>query len=496
LSPNRVYLELLLSKAIKTDENGNWIIEAEASNEDLDFDGQKVLQRALLDSKDYFLQHGIISYDHRHLRADPDDPNWSPEKYIIGEPIGVTKQGKKTFVKAKLYKSSPIARQIVAKLKDGSTRIKTSIGGRNPQIASTWDQKLGRRIQKVVKVLWDELAITFKPVNQTLAPVELSSAAFVKSLQAGFATDASAKTGGGAMITEDLEGTKKPKIWAVVMGMINGDIPGEEEAKQLLKDRGCSAEEADEILRSLIADRGKIRQEVEKMDSELLKAFDESMETLEKSIKTGNGKKDTKTDAVAEKGYADEPPEETVSSDSDEDEYEEGEDGDEDEEMEEENEEEEEEKKAVPSKPSKKKKIMKSLYEEVQDNNKDFLDVTPFLQNLTKSLSKRLDAINERISSMEQVQKSIGNGVLNTGHVLKSIADTPAPRQAVLSRQQRTFLDSNGKEAIMTRGEIITKAQLAVQDGKMSIDDAGVLEERLNKGLPISDANLRLLKSM
>lgn len=495
-----MYLELLLSKAIKTDENGNWIIETEASNEDLDFEGQEVLQRALLDSKDYFLRNGVISYDHRHLRADPDDPNWSPEKYIIGEPIDVTKQGKKTFVKAKLYKSNPIARQIVAKLKDGSTRIKASIGGRNPQIASEWDQKLGRRIQKVVKVLWDELALTFKPVNQTLAPVELSSAAFVKSLRAGFTSDAAMKTGGGAMITEDLEGAKKPKTWAIVMGLINGDITDEDEARRLLKDRGCSAEEVDEILRSLIVDRGKIRQEVEKMDSELLKAFDESMETLEKSIKASKGNKDKKeaktdarADAVAEQGYADEPPEGTISSD--EDEYEEGEIGEENEEMEEEEGEEEGEI-ISPQKSPKKKKIRKSLYKEVQDNNEDFLEVTPFLRDLTKSLSKRLDAINERIASMEQIQKSIGNGVLNTGHVLKSIADTPAPRQAVLSRQQRTFLDSNGKEAIMTRDEIIMKAQRAVQDGKLSIDDAGILEERLNKGLPISDANLRLLKSM
>ncbi len=57
---NRIYLDLVMSKSVSTDEHGNYIIEAEASNENLDFDGQVVLQRALLDSKDYFLKNGIL----------------------------------------------------------------------------------------------------------------------------------------------------------------------------------------------------------------------------------------------------------------------------------------------------------------------------------------------------------------------------------------------------------------------------------------------------
>ena len=89
MNNDRIYLELRLTKSIETDDNGNVIFEAEASNEELDFDEQVVLKQALLDSKEYFLANGVISYDHRHLRPDASDPHWTPEKYIIGEPIAV-----------------------------------------------------------------------------------------------------------------------------------------------------------------------------------------------------------------------------------------------------------------------------------------------------------------------------------------------------------------------------------------------------------------------
>jgi hypothetical protein len=65
-----VFLNLVIRKsnAEKTDENGNFIFEVEASNENLDLQGQVVLQRALLGSKDHFIDEGIISYDHLHKR--------------------------------------------------------------------------------------------------------------------------------------------------------------------------------------------------------------------------------------------------------------------------------------------------------------------------------------------------------------------------------------------------------------------------------------------
>lgn len=253
----RIYLELQLQKSIQTDSNGNYIIRVEASNEDLDHDKQITLQRALLDSADYFLKNGIVSYDHRHLKADPGDSDWNPEKYIIGEPIDVEVQRKdgKTFVKALLYKSNAIVQEIIKKIKDGSTRIKASIGGKRPKVEKGFDSKSKRFLEKITSVQWDELAITFKPVNQTLSPV-----AFIKSLQAGYETDSAKITGGQALIPEDLEGVKRNKknITAIIMALTFGDIKNLDEAKQFLKNRGYSVGEGDRILKKIIQKKAHI----------------------------------------------------------------------------------------------------------------------------------------------------------------------------------------------------------------------------------------------
>ena len=140
MDSERIYVELKLAKSIDTDEHGNYVVWAEASNENLDFDDQVVMQRALIESQDYFLENGVISYDHRHLKASPGESDWNPEKYIIGEPMEVKKQGGKTLVKAKLYRSSDLAQEIVKKLESGSTRIKTSVGGENPKSRRTGTQ--------------------------------------------------------------------------------------------------------------------------------------------------------------------------------------------------------------------------------------------------------------------------------------------------------------------------------------------------------------------
>jgi hypothetical protein len=43
-----------LNKALQRDADGNVIFTVEASNESLDLEGQRVLQSALLGTKDYF----------------------------------------------------------------------------------------------------------------------------------------------------------------------------------------------------------------------------------------------------------------------------------------------------------------------------------------------------------------------------------------------------------------------------------------------------------
>ena len=52
----------VLIKGVK--EDGEMIIYAEASNEGLDQEGETVLQKALMENKYYYLDHGVISWNH------------------------------------------------------------------------------------------------------------------------------------------------------------------------------------------------------------------------------------------------------------------------------------------------------------------------------------------------------------------------------------------------------------------------------------------------
>ena len=153
---NEVFLNLVIRKSHDegTDENGNYIFEVEASNENLDLQKQVVLQRALVGSTDHFLKNGVVSFDHLHKRRGPDGQVISDPSMIIGEPIEVRTEGAKTIVKGKLYKSNPIARDIIQKLKDGSTRIRASVGGIFPRVLK--DAKTG--IEKITSVIWNAMS--------------------------------------------------------------------------------------------------------------------------------------------------------------------------------------------------------------------------------------------------------------------------------------------------------------------------------------------------
>ena len=86
---NVFFLDMTIRKSSqeKTDEYGNYIFEVEASNENLDLQGQIVLQRALLDSRDHFLRNGVISLDHLHKRKGPNGEVISDTTMVIGVPV-------------------------------------------------------------------------------------------------------------------------------------------------------------------------------------------------------------------------------------------------------------------------------------------------------------------------------------------------------------------------------------------------------------------------
>ena len=132
---DQVFLQMELKKgSLGTDENGNWVFDVEASNENLDFEDQRILQNALLNSKEYFLTNGVVSKDHLHQRARKGGKILFDESYVIGEPKKVYVQDGKVRVQGCLYKSNEYAQEFAKLLNDNSTRVKASVGGLFPKV--------------------------------------------------------------------------------------------------------------------------------------------------------------------------------------------------------------------------------------------------------------------------------------------------------------------------------------------------------------------------
>ena len=174
------------------EENGKWIVYLQASNEMRDQDGEMVEVGALQKAADYYLSHGVISWDHKHKATH--DPG-----FIIGEPLDVKFTGdRKTLVKGFLYQANDIAQKVWKNIQSGAQKLGASIGGGILQKSES----------NIKRVVWDETAITHRPVNDgTLGNVQMVPfAAFAKALMAGSGVNASDFTGGRALIPESLQG--------------------------------------------------------------------------------------------------------------------------------------------------------------------------------------------------------------------------------------------------------------------------------------------------
>ncbi len=179
----------VLLKAVEEDDK--WNVYLEASNEVRDQEKEVTLMKALKEVSDYYLTHGVISYDHKHKELN--DPG-----FIIGEPVDLSfTKDNRTLIKGFLYKENKIAQSLWQNLLSNSTRFGSSIGG----------YILQKSKDKVIsKVYWDETAITHKPVNDATQGLvsTLPFEEFMKALFAGQGVNAEAFTGGRALTPENL----------------------------------------------------------------------------------------------------------------------------------------------------------------------------------------------------------------------------------------------------------------------------------------------------
>lgn len=92
-------------KARPQEANGRRIVEVEASCEAVDFDGDVVLQKALLDSAASFVASGHLDIDHlSEFGARIGIPD--PSSYIVGRPLEVRAgPGRTTFVVGEISRS-------------------------------------------------------------------------------------------------------------------------------------------------------------------------------------------------------------------------------------------------------------------------------------------------------------------------------------------------------------------------------------------------------
>ena len=311
---NTIYLDLEIRKSKgKVDDFGNYLFEVEASNENLDLQNQIVLQNALMESKEEFLRGGVISYNHLHKRKGEQGNVIADDSMIIGEPIDVQfdEATKKTIVKGKLYATNEKAKDIIKMLKAGSTRVRASVGGIFPKVIK--NVKTG--VEKITHVLWNDLALTTMPVNNTVGYAvfakSMTATQFVeslpieikKSLCAGYNTDSATTTGGQALIPEDTNtktidatetaqtlkaNTPDADIQEAVAGLVEmlnrGRVNGKQDAADYLVAHGVPKEKTREIIAELI-DQGGLM---------IKKSFSDSVASLLKSLvgRSGNGDDD------------------------------------------------------------------------------------------------------------------------------------------------------------------------------------------------------------
>ena len=185
---------------IKGEEHaGRWDVFLEASNEGIDQEGEVLIRKALELSKDYFLEMGILSWDHKHKQT-------GQPQFIIGEPseVAFTESPSRTLVKGWLYQKNKIAQQVWDNIQSDASKLGASVGG--GILKKSADEK-HPDIGVISRVIWDETALTHKPVNTgTFGHVSvIPFPEFAKALMAGSGTDAASYTGGRALTGESMD---------------------------------------------------------------------------------------------------------------------------------------------------------------------------------------------------------------------------------------------------------------------------------------------------
>ena len=154
----------------QADEAAPWLIYIKASTPRVDFENERIPQRALKQAADYFLENGKITWEHL------DQQHRHDASVIIGEPMAVEFPADgSTLVQARLYPLQDQARHVYNILRSGG-RLKASVGG-------SCAKRPGRDgVTDIPQIWWSHLALTPFPVNNDTSISLQPFGAFVKAL--------------------------------------------------------------------------------------------------------------------------------------------------------------------------------------------------------------------------------------------------------------------------------------------------------------------------
>jgi hypothetical protein len=223
-----------LFKARPSEEGDERVLYMEASNEQVDLKGERVLAKSLQDSSDHFLRYGNIDLDHRTLM--PPRPGDNPYQWEIGHPVAVSSDQGRTLVKAVLYRGDGPLAANANLVWESMTRLSPparwypSVGGQVLERGEELDPLTKAAIPVIRRVLWTNIGLSRTPVNSAVSPVSTIPVEvfakcltadgcldLTKALEAGYGTDSATLSGGGALRSQSLE----PKPQATLPVSVN-----------------------------------------------------------------------------------------------------------------------------------------------------------------------------------------------------------------------------------------------------------------------------------
>lgn len=116
------------------------------------------------------------------------------------------------------------------------------------------------------------------------------------------------------------------------------------------------------------------------------------------------------------------------------------------------------------------------------------MDVEPFLVQFAKAVDERVRAVEKRVESTQELLKSQSKLMVQLAKLqkanqdlIKSIGDTPVPSNSVVRMFKSTKFDQNSPA--VSGLEVLAKSREWVRLGKVDLVEAGIIENRINKGL-------------